>query len=249
DDERSSSGRGNHIAKPPGQAAGTGGQRLPPLRAGGRTMGRITIHDVARAAGVSIATVDRVLNRRAGVRPATMARVEAAIRELDYHPDRLAARLSRSRDYRLAVILPEGPNSFMRMIEAAVAENAARLKRERVSLTAMHVDVFDAEKLVAALEGIPSGLDGVAVVALDHPAVRDAIAGLVARGVRVVTLVSDVPGSVRARHVGIDNFAAGRTAATLLGRFVGRQKGRVGLIAGSLALRDHAERRSGFEQV
>jgi LacI family transcriptional regulator len=79
--------------------------------------------------------------------------------------------------------------------------------------------------------------------------VRQAIDDLDARGIEVVTLVSDVPGSKRAHFVGIDNSAAGRTAATLLGRFAGERKGPVAVLAGSLSLRDHAERIYGFQQV
>ena len=95
-----------------------------------------------------------------------------------------------------------------------------------------------------------SGLyDGVAAVALDHPRVRESINALCERGVAVVTLVSDVPGSRRTHYVGIDNSAAGRTAATLMGRYLAGRTGKVGLIAGSLSLRDHVERQFGFEQV
>ena len=86
-------------------------------------------------------------------------------------------------------------------------------------------------------------------MALDHPLVRAAIDNLVAEGTVVVTLVSDVPASRRSHFVGIDNVAAGRTAASLLGRFVGARDGRVGIVMGSRALRDHAERLFGFEQV
>ena len=92
-------------------------------------------------------------------------------------------------------------------------------------------------------------MDGVAVVALDHPAVREAINALVARGKTVVTLVSDVPGSKRTHFAGIDNSSAGRTAAGLMGRFLRGQTGKIGLFAGSLSLRDHIERQFGFEQV
>jgi len=82
--------------------------------------------------------------------------------------------------------------------------------------------------------------------------VRAAIDDLVAHGTVVVTLVSDVPTSRRAHFVGIDNVAAGRTAATLLGRFVrpdARGEARIGIVLGSRALRDHAERMFGFQQV
>ncbi|HZJ10924.1 MAG TPA: LacI family DNA-binding transcriptional regulator, partial [Trueperaceae bacterium] len=58
---------------------------------------RPTIHGVAEAAGVSIGTVSRVLNDRAGVRPATRTRVNAAIALLGYDPDRAARELSNRR--------------------------------------------------------------------------------------------------------------------------------------------------------
>lgn len=211
---------------------------------------RVTIQDVAREAAVSAATVDRVLNRREGVRPATVSRVEDAIRRLNYQPDRLAARLARARDYRFVFVLPSGSNTFMQILAAEVQDAAARMVAERVVVELVTVDVFDAEKLAAALEAVGAERpDGVGVVALDHPSVREALNALADAGVPVVTLVSDVPNARRLHHVGIDNSAAGRTAATLLGRFVGPRRGKVGLIAGSLFLRDHAERQYGFEQV
>ncbi len=212
-------------------------------------MARITIQDVAREAGVSVATVDRVLNRRPGVRPATVQRVEAATNKLAYQPDRLAARLARARDYRFCFVLPTGTNTFMQTLQNEVEATAARLTVERVRISVRLVDVFDGQALAEELEQLSDDFDGVAVVALDHPAVREAINGLVEAGVKVVTLVSDAPGARRAHYVGIDNTAAGRTAAMLLGRFVGQRSGKVGLIAGSLALRDHVERQFGFEQI
>jgi LacI family transcriptional regulator len=59
--------------------------------------------------------------------------------------------------------------------------------------------------------------------------------------------VSDLPGSARRHFIGIDNQAAGRSAASLLGRFC--PGGKVGIVAGSLGLRDHRERFEGFSGV
>lgn len=212
-------------------------------------MGRTTLQDVARAAGVSLATVDRVLNRRAGVNTDTADRVHRAIGALNYRPDRLAARLARGRDHRFRFILPVGSNAFMRAVEERVRATADYVAGERVHIDVDHVDVFDGEALAVALEHLPEDVHGVAVVALDHPSVREAINDLTDRGVTVVTLVSDAPTSRRAHYVGIDNTAAGRTAGSLLGRFLSGRRGKVGLIAGSVALRDHTERQLGFEQV
>jgi LacI family transcriptional regulator len=214
-----------------------------------RAMVKITIQDVAQKAGVSVATIDRVLNRRPGVKTRTVEKVESAIRELNYQPDRIAARLARGREYRFWFVLPNTAGEFMTRVGEEVEATAQRMAGERVSIMVKRVDVFDGPLLAKVLDELEEGIDGVAVVALDHPAVREAINALVARGVTVVTLVSDVPGSKRWHYAGIDNSSAGRTAAGLMGRFLGNRKGKVGLFAGSLALRDHIERQFGFEQV
>ena len=210
---------------------------------------RATVADVAREARVSVATVDRVLNRRPGVRPVTVERVEAAVRRLNYQPDRLAARLARGREYRFCFVLPTGSNSFMQQLRHAVEAASGRYAAERIAISTRMTDVFEPKALAGTLDGLGGEFDGVAVVALDHPRVREAIDQLAAAGTSVVTLVSDVPGAGRAHYVGIDNSAAGRTAATLVGRFLGGRKGSIGVIAGSLGLRDHAERLYGFSQV
>ncbi len=212
-------------------------------------MVRTTLQDVARTAGVSLATVDRVLNRRPGVHAHTAERVQAAVSLLKYRPDRLAARLARGRDHRFRFVMPSGNNAFMQALEKEVRAAAERFADERVQISITHVDVFDGDVLAAALEKLHGEVDGVAVVALDHPRVREAIDDLAAAGVTVVTLVSDVPRANRAHYVGIDNSAAGRTAGSLIGRFLAGRSGKVGLIAGSVALRDHIERQLGFEQV
>jgi LacI family transcriptional regulator len=212
-------------------------------------MAKITIQDVAQKAGVSVATIDRVLNHRPGVKARTVDKVESAIRELNYQPDRIAARLARGREYRFWFVLPDTAGEFMNRISEEVEAAAKRMSAERVAIMVKRVDVFDGPLLAKVLDSLEDGIDGVAVVALDHPAVREAINGLVAKGVSVVTLVSDVPGSKRTHYAGIDNSSAGRTAAGLMGRFLHGRKGKVGLFAGSLALRDHIERQFGFEQV
>lgn len=212
-------------------------------------MAKVTIEDVAERAGLSVATVDRVINARSSVRPKNQNRVEAAVRALNYQPDKLAVRLARKRHYRFCFVLPRGDNLFMRNLEAEISAHARHLEAERVQTDILYTDVFDADALTASLDQINGIYDGIAVVALDHPRVRDAINRLMAVGAKLVTLVSDVPGSERRHFVGIENAAAGRTAATLLGRYLGGRSGKVAVIAGALALRDHAERHFGFAQV
>ena len=110
-------------------------------------MAKFTIQDVARIAGVSVATIDRVLNRRQGVRAPTIAKVEAAIRELNYQPDRIAARLARSREYRFCFVLPVSSSEFFQRIAEEVRLATERMAGERVSIMVKRVDVFDGELL------------------------------------------------------------------------------------------------------
>ena len=67
---------------------------------------RPTVHDIAAAAGVSLATVDRVLNQRPGVRHVTREKVETAIREIGYVRDVAAANLAKGRTYSFVFIVP-----------------------------------------------------------------------------------------------------------------------------------------------
>ncbi len=211
--------------------------------------GRLTLEDVAREAGVSLATADRVVNRREGVRSKTVARVERAISKLGYKTNVAAARLARNRRHRFAFLLPSSINPFMEQLAAQVATTAEWLELQQTYVDILRVDVFDPDALASALRHLPPVYDGVAVVALDHPAVRSAIDDLADRSVHVVTLVSDTPSARRTHYVGIDNPAAGRTAASLMGRFLVQRPGQVAVIAGSMALRDHSERHFGFLQV
>jgi LacI family transcriptional regulator len=209
----------------------------------------VTLEDVAREARVSVATVDRVINRRPGVRAQTVDRVVTVIQKLQYRPDPAAARLARNRVARFGFVLPDGNNTFFDLVAEQVALTEAWIASQRAFIETHRVDVFDPDVLARSLETLGPQYDGLATVALDHPKVRAAIDELAASGTAVVTLVSDAPRSQRLHYVGIDNAAAGRTAGTLMGRYLAGRNGTIGVIAGSLGLRDHAERHFGFTQV
>lgn len=211
---------------------------------------RPTVHDIAAAAGVSLATVDRVLNQRAGVRKVTRERVEEAIERIGYVRDVAAANLAKSRVYPFVFILPSGDNSFMRGLEAQVRAAMRRSSMERTVISIVTVPAFNAEALVAALDEVRvTAPAGVAVVAVESPDVISAVNRLRANRIPVVTLVSDLAGSNRDHFAGVDNIAAGRTAGSLMGRFLGGRTGPVAVLAGSMLVRDHRERLDGFRAI
>ena len=213
------------------------------------TTRRATLIDVAREAGVSLATVDRVLNKRQGVHARTQGLVISAVQRLTYRPDPAAARLARQRAHQLCFVLPSGTNTFVSLLREQIAANAPWLLDHRMQVKTIEVDAFEPLKLAAQLDLLAGRCDTAVVMGVDHPRVRASIDALVEGGSGVVTLVSDMPSSRRHHYVGIDNVAAGRTAATLIGRFAGVRSGPVALVLGSMSLRDHAERSFGFNQV
>ncbi|NNG04631.1 MAG: LacI family DNA-binding transcriptional regulator [Inquilinus sp.] len=213
-------------------------------------MQRPTVNDIARAAGVSLATVDRVLNARPGVRDQTISRVHEAIEKIGYVRDVSAANLARQRHYRLAFVLPEGPGQFLSALRDAIAEAAQRSIADRTDITVVSVPAHDPHALARALNALDCDqIDGVAIMAPETPHVRDAVKRLKDGGVATVALVSDLPNSERDHFVGINNVAAGRTAAVLMGRFLGGRTCKVLVLVGSMQARDSIERRLGFDQV
>ena len=206
-----------------------------------------TVHDIARTAGVSLATVDRVLNERPGVRAKTRERVMAAMNTLGYVRDVGAANLARGKLYQFDFILPDNENTFMLSLRAELQSAMERALAERILVNVVLVPAFDEAALVAALdESVTRKPDGVAFVAVDTDPVREACARLSAQGIHAVTLVSDLGQSTRTHYVGVDNGAAGRTAARLLGLFANGTEGALAVVAGSLKVRDHLERFDGF---
>lgn len=212
-------------------------------------MNKPTVHDIAREAGVSLATVDRVMNARPGVRQNTIAKVQDAVSRLGYVRDTSAANLSRQRRYEFAFLLPGGAGQFASTLKAAVREAAKSQLADRITVKVHEIPAHDPHAIVRLLRNLASrDLDGVAIMAQETPQVRDAIVRLKERGTAVVAMVSDLPNAPRDNFVGIDNIAAGRTAGLLMGHFVA-QKGAILVVTNSIQSRDSLERRLGFDSV
>lgn len=206
---------------------------------------RTRIVDIAREAGVSTATVDRVLNRRPGVRETTVQRVLKIAGNLDYLPEASLFESLRPKPLRLSFLLPSGTNRYLRMLGDMVASSEEHLTPFNVRCKNYFIEGFNPEVLAERLLYHGRRSDGVAFMAFEHPRVREAVAILAEEGIPVVTLVSDLTHSRRVAYVGLDNRAAGRTAGLIVGRFAGG-RGAVALIAGSRSYRGHEEREVGF---
>jgi LacI family transcriptional regulator len=205
---------------------------------------RPKVADVAARAGVSTATVDRVINGRGGVHQKTVARVEEAIREIVGHARSIAPTIDPSQRFDVVLSGERGGGT------KALADAFARAADETgANIEISFVETMNPEALAARLRAcVERGSPGVAVQVLDHALVREAVAELARAEVPVVTVLTDIAGVDRLAYLGLDNRAAGRTAGLLMGRFC-KGTGKLAVVWGGQLYRSHEERESGFRSV
>jgi LacI family transcriptional regulator len=199
-------------------------------------MKRPTLAAVAQAAGVSPATVDRVLNSRLPVREGTALRVIEAAERIGYH----GARLMRAR------LLERGERQIrtlgfclLRRHEAfyqAFARELSRATREHPSARGLavieYLDTLEPAAIAERMLRLGEEVDALGVVAVDHPHVGAAIDTLHAAGKPTFALLSDLSAPRRAGYAGVDPRKSGRTAAWAISRLA-KRPGPVGVFVGS----------------
>jgi LacI family transcriptional regulator len=197
-------------------------------------MKRPTIADLARAAGVSISTVDRVLNGRDPVRPDKADKVLATARAIGFHAEQaIRQRLSEEKPARtFGFILMREKGAFYRGVAEALklaveAEPSIR-GRFKVEFLEELTPAFVADRIAAMAKTV----DAVGVVAADHPRIAQAVDEAAGRGVPLIALISDLTATARAGYVGLDNWKVGRTAAWAV-RHMARAEGQVAILVGS----------------
>ena len=212
------------------------------LQSNGQTR-RPTIADLAAAAGVSVATVDRVLNRRHPVREATARRVLEAAESLGYHATPLLrARVQEQRTpRRMGFLLQRAASPFYQglasRLEAAALEAAGRENRPLIEF----VDELDAAGIVLRMQAMSRRVDALAVVSVDHPRVSEEVERLHRQRIPTFALLSDLGAPLRAGYIGLDARKAGRTAAWAITRFAAKP-GAVAIFVGSHRYLDHDTR-------
>lgn len=211
---------------------------------------RPTTKDLAKAAGVSLATVDRVLNERSGVRRKTVDAVNEAIERIGFVRNQLAANLARQRVYNFTFLLPENGDEFLDALKHSIDEARETFASDDMQISYRAILPNDPHRMADSIAGlIGESLDGVAIMAPASPQVRDASLRLAESGVEVVGFVSGQQNDGSFEFVGINNCAAGATAARLLGRFATGRRGCVLVVAESMNALDSVDRRLGFDRV
>src|SRR5712692_6667176 len=125
----------------------------------------VTIHDVAAGAGVSVATVSRVLNRNVAVREETSRNVLDVARSLRYVPNVAARALSIRRSHTIGVVLPDVHGEFFSEVIRGV-DMAARKSGYHILISGSH---SDAGEMLEVLQTMRGRVDGLVVMSPDVP--------------------------------------------------------------------------------
>lgn len=196
-------------------------------------LSRPTIADLARAAGVSVATVDRVLNARHRVREPTAERVLGAAETIGYHgTPLLKSRLRSKIPERTFGFLLQRKDAFYEQLGADLAVATQALTQFRAKPVVDFAPDLSAAVIAERLLRLGETAHVVAVVSVDHPRVSDAIASLRLRGVVTFAILTELGAEAAAPYVGRDNRKEGRTAAWLIAN-AARRPGKIGIIVGS----------------
>lgn len=208
-------------------------------------MRRPTIADLAREAGVSVSTVNRVIAKAGTVRPAMRERVLDAARRIAFyglgtieHSVRASARRRR-----LGVLLQREGHAFYRGLGQAL-HRAAR-SDGAVDLDLAYLDDLSPDTVAMRLGELVTRCEAVALVAAEHPVVSEAIDAALARGVAVVALIAPLSARGNVGFVGLDAWKVGRTAAWAVAH-AARSGAKIGILLGNPRYRNHELNESGF---
>jgi LacI family transcriptional regulator len=212
-----------------------------------KKLGPITMNDIMAATGLSRATIDRVLNRRSGVHPRTVAHVLRVLSQLENGRSPSAqTNLGLQTRSKFGLVVQAGQaftqsllNEVQRLVDAGLADAtfdgfASRSDDETVDL----------------IRTVGRDRNGIAVVAKNVEPIKSAVQELRNAGKPVVALVSDLDSHFRSAYVGIDNRAAGQVAGLILGRCLERTvKPKVAVVVGNFSYRCHEDREIGFRSL
>ncbi|MCB0022507.1 MAG: LacI family DNA-binding transcriptional regulator [Caldilinea sp.] len=206
------------------------------------TGSRATIADVAKLAGVSTATVSRVINRAGKVNAETEARVRAAIHELGYLPHIAARGLASNRTNTIGLIFPEISSHYYATVLRGIEQVTMR---ERYALLIVSVNSLNREDLEMLLPLGEHNTDGLIIFTNSLPA--DIMERLHAHGFPMVLLHHTPPATVAIPHIHFANESGAYTAVEHL--IVAHGCRRIVLLRGPADNEDAAAREAGYRRA
>ena len=188
--------------------------------------GKIRIKDIAKRAGVSAGTVDRVLHNRPSVSPKAMEKVKKALAEVDYKPNMYASALAYNKSYTFYSLIPKHESeAYWEEVEEG-AQSACDCYRDfRISNKVLYYNRFSPETFAKLMnEVLKQEPDGVIMVPSHIDTTRRFTDIMHEHNIPFILLDSYMPDLKPLAFYGQDSFASGYFAARMLMMMAPREK-------------------------
>ncbi|MBE9640264.1 LacI family DNA-binding transcriptional regulator [Salipiger mangrovisoli] len=210
-------------------------------------MSRPTIKDLAREAGVSVATVNRVISGAESVRQSTREIVLNAAENIGFYGlGTIENSVFQGREtHRLAILLQQGHRVFYRGLGNALMRAAEAFAGANISLDLEYLDDLSPDHVASRITALGQTSESLGVVAAEHPMVSDAISSLMEKGVPVSALIGPLSARGNVGYVGHDNWKKGRMAGWAFHKCC-HKPGKIGILLGNHRYRNQEINESGF---
>lgn len=210
-----------------------------------------TSQQIADAAGVSRATVDRALKNRGRVRPEVAEKIKKIAEEMGYRPNQAARALALAKNpIKIGIIIQSAETPFMQSVLNGAAEARKEIEQEGGKVEIRCINGVDAEQVIGYIKELrEAGMNGIALVPAEDKRIKEEIDILADHyRIPVVTLNSDISESKRICFVGQDNERAGEVAAGLMAESVEKDC-KVAVITGTVSNPALNSRTRGFKKI
>ena len=214
---------------------------------------RVTLKDIARAANVSIGTVDRAINDRGRISDETKTLIMSKIEEMKYRPNAIASTLRKQKQHTIALVIP-GNNAFFQAIINGAMKACAELDDYRIALQPV-LQASEEEPLrqladfTSIVNSAQAGgaYNGIIVAPL-HAKLSPVIDQAADMGMKVVTVNIDAKNSKRICYIGQDPWRTGGIVAAIIGKSM-NNTGEVVIMQAAHSRASWRQRTEGFSHV
>lgn len=212
-------------------------------------LGVLSIKDIAKLAGVSRGTVDRVLNGRGEVNAETCQKVLNIMEEVHFTPNRLGKRLAiKKKELKFGCILygHTDENPYFAEVVNAMKIKEMELEEYGIQLEIRHTGIDEPLEVIRYMDEMKEcGVNGLVISPINDMALIQKIDQLSDANIPIVTIGTDLPNSKRLAYVGSNSYAFGQTAANLLALFT-EGRAQIGIVSGSEFSYNHQQKVQGF---
>lgn len=179
----------------------------------------VTVKEIAKRAGVSVGTVDRVIHNRGRVSKATTRRVKQIIKELDYKPNILARSLSRLKTFQFGVLMPQvsPDNHYWELAIQGIEKAYQELKLHKISISYFPYDGYSEKSFIQASHRVlEAKLDGLLMAPTIYKTFDDEFVKQIPKDLPYVFFNSTIPAANNISYVGQDSYQSGMLAGNLM---------------------------------